>query len=128
MKNITLKLLVREGPPFQIVPFDSCLADLLHLAGADDHNCPSAYYAQQGAKRMEAAGKSNFEVLVFPGMGHLCQLPYSPGTFDALHPLVPGVRLYMGGDANKPAHFRGQEMAWKKTLDFLKESLRLNRA
>ena len=46
------------------------------------------------------------------------------GTFDTLHPLAPpGMRLYMGGDKDPDAHFRGQEQAWVDVLRFLAQSL-----
>lgn len=115
-------------PALQIIPFEASPCDLLLQAGTQDHNFDSAYYAGEGAKRMAAAGKGNYELVLYPGMGHNCQLPYSPGTFDSLHPLAPGLRLYMGGDVDKPAHFRGQEAAWTKTLDFLRKSLGMSKA
>ncbi len=107
-----------------IIPFERCSADVLLQAGEDDHNYDSAYYAREGGRRMAEAGKENFEVVVYPGMGHQVQLPYSPGTFDSLHPLAPpGIRLYMGGDKDKEAHFRGQKAAWDKTVRFLGRTL-----
>ena len=43
-------------------------------------------------------GKTNFELHIFPGCGHLVDLPFSPPATSSLHPLAPpGVKLYMGG-------------------------------
>ncbi len=64
------------------------------------------------------------QVMILPGLGHLSNLPYSPGVFSALHPLAPpGVRVYMGGDRDPVAHVKAQHAVWTATVDFFTRKL-----
>ncbi|XP_059092453.1 acyl-coenzyme A thioesterase 6-like isoform X4 [Tigriopus californicus] len=119
-------LLQPDKYPDSLIPFADAPADLLFLAGCDDHNFDSVQFAQKAAVLMEQAGKTNFEVVPLDGMGHMCNLPYSPSVFSTLHPLAPpGVRLFMGGQDTPIQHIRGQQAAWKKMIQFLSDSLAL---
>jgi pimeloyl-ACP methyl ester carboxylesterase len=65
--------------PKALIPLERATADLLLLAGMDDHNFDSALYARAAAERLAKSSKRNYEVALFEGMGHLAHLPYSPG-------------------------------------------------
>ncbi len=77
----------------QIIPFPESTAVLLIQAGEDDHNYESAHFAREAERMLRSSDKTNYRSVVYPGMGHLCQVPFSPGTFDSMHPLAPpGIR------------------------------------
>ncbi len=87
-KNIKIFFIIS-----QIIPFPESTADLLIQAGGDDHNYESAHFAREAERMLQSSDKTNYRSVVYPGMGHLCQVPFSPGTFDSMHPLAPpGIR------------------------------------
>ena len=110
----------------QIVPLDRATASLLYLAGSADHNYTSVPLAEQAADILSAAGKTDFEVAVLEGMGHMCHLPFSPPLFSSPHPLAPaGMKLYMGGADTPAQHMDGQARAHEMILEFLERKLKM---
>ena len=115
-----------EHHPEAVVPFHDCSADLLMLAGGDDQLCHSVHYAKEAARLMTRAGKTNFEVIVEPSAGHLCNTPYCPPTSLSRHPSLPDpstMFVEVGGPADPAGHVRAQTGFWERTIDFFKKKL-----
>jgi len=109
--------------PNTLIPFAKSPCDILWIAGDDDHNYESPYYAKLAEGLMKDAGKTNYSVICYPGLGHLIDLPYSPPAIASFHPLAPaGVKIYMGGK-NTQMHVQAQIDIWRKIIKFFKEKL-----
>ena len=61
-----------ENDPAFIIRFADCAADLLFLAGSNDRSIDSVGYAKRDEQMMKSREKSNFQVVVYEGMGHMC--------------------------------------------------------
>ncbi len=46
--------------------------------GEDDHGVPGIASVQHSIKRLHTLGKNNYELLTYPGAGHLIDMPYVP--------------------------------------------------
>ena len=104
---------------------DRATASLLYVAGAADHNYTTVELAEQAADILTKAGKVNYEVKVIPGLGHMCNLPFSPPQYASVHPLAPaGMKIYMGGADTPLEHQEGQMEAWHYSLRFLDRELK----
>ena len=64
---------------FQIVPFADCPCPILWQAGTDDHNYKSAWYGEEADRMAKEAGKTNLQLKLYQGMGHMANLPFTPG-------------------------------------------------
>ena len=73
---------------------------------------------------MRAAGKEhNLSSDIFPGAGHLIDIPFSPVSTKDFHTLIPmPAKLYYGGN-DFELHSAAQEKAWEKTLGFYRTHL-----
>ncbi len=107
----------------KIIPFHKSSADLLFVAGSDDQLCVSAEHADLAVEVMQEHGKENYQVLKYPGLGHLLDLPYSPVTYESFHPFVPPPLMLDTGGRNLAQHSFAQEDSWNKILDFFKTRL-----
>ncbi|XP_059191442.1 bile acid-CoA:amino acid N-acyltransferase-like [Centropristis striata] len=98
---------------------------LLLVVGEDDQNMAAQESALDMKEMMERAGNSHLlTVLLYPNTGHLIEPPFTPfvrfSNFRSVKLPQMGMAL-LGGEV--VAHSRAQEDAWRKTLNFLKESL-----
>lgn len=110
--------------PETIIPFYKSPTNILWFAGDDDHNFDSTQYVRMAAELAEKEGKTNFSHHIFPGCGHLVDLPFSPPATSSLHPLAPpGAKLYMGGAHTIQLHVAAQVHIWRKSLNFLRKTL-----
>eukprot|EP00058_Branchiostoma_floridae_P025162 XP_002610652.1 hypothetical protein BRAFLDRAFT_117893 [Branchiostoma floridae] len=69
--------------------------------------------------RMEAHGKTNHQLLAYPGAGHLLEPPYMPHCKISFHP-IPGAEVDWGGETR--AHCAAQEDLWPRMIAFLRNS------
>ena len=71
-------------------------------------------------KLLKEAGKTNYQICIYEGMGHIVDLPYLPPVHITNHAYFPKpIEVLMGGE-DKLAHTRGQIQLWNDTLDFLR--------
>ena len=86
--------------------------------------CNVRKYNEEARTILAAAGKEhNFTSDVFPGAGHLIDVPFAPVSNKDFHGMVPKPgKLYYGGD-DFEMHSAAQEEAWVKTLGFFREHL-----
>ena len=69
---------------------------------------------------LKEAGKTNYQICIYEGMGHIVDLPYLPPVHITNHAYFPKpIEVLMGGD-DKLAHTRGQIQLWNDTLNFLR--------
>ncbi|XP_019625661.1 PREDICTED: acyl-coenzyme A thioesterase 1-like [Branchiostoma belcheri] len=68
--------------------------------------------------RMEAHGKTNYQLLTYPGAGHLLEPPYMPHCKIAYHPILDTTIDY-GGETR--AHCAAQEDLWPRMITFLRK-------
>ena len=92
--------------------------------GTDDRVLRATKYIREIETLMSKAGKAqNFTYDLFPGAGHLFDIPFSPVANKDFHSLVPKpAKLYYGGD-DFELHSAAQEIAWAKTLEFYRRNL-----
>ena len=110
--------------PGCLIPFYETPADLLFIAGADDRVGLSVSSAEFAQRKMNEAGKKNYEICIVASMGHRPLLPYSPPSTVGFHPLLPpGGLVLLGGGRNLQGHIRGQITSWNKTVDYFKRKL-----
>merc|ERR1719273_984408 len=107
----------------KIIPFASCKPSLLFIAGSDDQISPSVSHARAAEKLMKEAGKTNFQLSIHEGLGHLIDLPFSPPTTIINHVLVPKPFLLEMGGCDTIKHGMAQEKIWTELLSFYKECL-----
>ena len=67
---------------FQIERAADCHFLVIH--GDDDQVYPPEWL-QEVARRLSAKGKSNYEIVIYPGAGHLIEPPFSPLTWKSYH-------------------------------------------
>ena len=73
---------------------------------------------------MKEAGKTNYEISIHEGVGHLIDLPFCPPTTISNHPLFPKpIVLQVGGD-DIIKHGEAQEKIWNNLLSFFDRNLR----
>lgn len=79
--------------------------------------------AELAEKLMKEAGKTNFEISIHEGVGHLIDLPFCPPTTISNHPLFPKpIVLQVGGD-DIIKHGEAQEKIWNNLLSFFDRNL-----
>jgi hypothetical protein len=70
---------------------------------------------------MLEAGKSNYEILKYPGLGHLIDLPFAPPATTTNHALLPKPnKLVMGGN-DLQKHAVAQEQVWRELIRFFRQ-------
>uniref|UniRef100_H2YSY0 BAAT/Acyl-CoA thioester hydrolase C-terminal domain-containing protein n=1 Tax=Ciona savignyi TaxID=51511 RepID=H2YSY0_CIOSA len=92
----------------------------LVLASLDDNNVPSEYFANLAERLFKSAGHPSYEILRYPGAGHLLDPPYAAlcrvVNFRVLNTITD-----FGGSPLQ--HSRAQKHSWKKILSFLHSKL-----
>lgn len=68
----------------------------------------------------QAAARGRYEVLRYPGAGHLIEPPYTP-HFRSCHTKLIGVTTLYGGETK--AHAVAQEDSWREILRFFRHHL-----
>ncbi|XP_069484973.1 acyl-coenzyme A amino acid N-acyltransferase 1-like isoform X2 [Ambystoma mexicanum] len=99
-----------------ILPVERARGQILFIVGGDDRNYNSKLYAEEALKRLKRHGKSNAQLLFYPGAGHLIEPPGSPLCDMSSSPFFP-LPLMWGGELE--AHCRAQEHSWKEIQTFL---------
>uniref|UniRef100_A0A8C6ULR8 Acyl-coenzyme A thioesterase 1-like n=1 Tax=Neogobius melanostomus TaxID=47308 RepID=A0A8C6ULR8_9GOBI len=87
----------------------------------DDLNWDSVAYMEQMVERMKRHGRNNFEVISYPGAGHLLDTPFSPFEASGFHGVLKMSLLWGGEPA---AHARAEEQLWKKIQEFFRKHLK----
>ena len=82
------------------------------------------FQARAAEKLMKKAGKTNFELSIHEGLGHLIDLPFSPPTTIINHVLVPKPFLLEMGGCDTIKHGMAQEKIWTELLSFYKHLLK----
>ena len=72
---------------------------------------------------MKEAGKTNYEISINEGVGHLIDLPFCPPTTLTNHPLFPKPFVLQVGGDDIIKHGKGQERLWSHLLTFFKSHL-----
>ncbi|NWY58743.1 ACOT5 thioesterase, partial [Chionis minor] len=112
--------------PFQapgnqsLIPLEKAEAQLLFIAGQDDHIVKSEYYATGVCKLLQAQGKQNFQILSYPGTGHCIDPPYFPLYPIGNHPVFHK-RALLGGKLR--AYSKAQVHAWPQIQAFFNKYL-----
>ena len=128
MSNVCMNILNTwnhpKDEPSSIHPFENSMADLLMVAGLDDHNWNSELFTDLAKEKMDAVQKTNYEILKYPDFGHSLDAPYTPCYEKTNHPLVPqGMFVYFGGK-NRKAHAMQQVQIWNDVISFFNKSLK----
>ncbi|XP_033102499.1 acyl-coenzyme A amino acid N-acyltransferase 1-like [Anneissia japonica] len=89
--------------------------EFLFISGDDDHCWSGSLYAKFASNYLTSHGKKNWQILSYPGAGHLIEPPYSPLCAEVFLPFLGSVTLYGG---IHDCHALAQEDSWKKTLAF----------
>jgi len=74
-------------------------------------------------KVMKEAGKTNYDIIIHDGLGHLIDLPFSPPTTITNHALFPKPFLLEMGGYDIIKHGMAQEKIWHELLSFYKKNL-----
>ncbi|XP_007886311.2 acyl-coenzyme A thioesterase 1 [Callorhinchus milii] len=89
-----------------VIPIEKAEGHFLFVVGEDDKNWQTACYAEQAANQLKGSGKNNYEILTYPGAGHLIEPPYFPFCNASYHRLARHVVLWGG---KMEPHSRAQE-------------------
>ncbi|XP_022089109.1 acyl-coenzyme A amino acid N-acyltransferase 2-like [Acanthaster planci] len=119
MKDIFLAD-VNDLPQEQLISVEKSRANFLFITGEDDQNVPSVESARRIVQKLQSHGKTNYEVLSYPGAGHLLEPPFQP-VGRGLYNAALGVIVDFGGEMKLHAH--ACQDAWAKTLSFLRRHL-----
>ena len=82
------------------------------------------FKAEIGEKLMKEAGKTNYQISIHEGAGHLIDLPFSPPTTISNHPLFPKPFVLQVGGDDIIKHGQAQEKIWSELLAFFNNNLR----
>ena len=94
-------------------------AQYLFVVGEDDMNT-DPMNTSFIARRMERFGKTNYQVLSYPGAGHLIEPPYTPICSESYFKLYK--LMFRFGGQPKPHSF-AQENSWYNILNFLHRNI-----
>ncbi|XP_072024027.1 peroxisomal succinyl-coenzyme A thioesterase-like [Amphiura filiformis] len=89
---------------------------LLFFVGLDDKNWHTQDFIDGAERRLKALGCNNYEIVRYPGCGHLIEPPYAPVTLVSHFKFAGGI-IDWGGSLRE--HQRAQEHHWPKLLQFL---------
>lgn len=92
----------------------------MYITGLDDDDVPSDYFANYVEYLLKSENHPNYQILRYPGAGHLIEAPYNPHVKEAYFRSWDVILSY-GGTALPHCH--AQEDAWKKQLEFLRNNL-----
>uniref|UniRef100_A0A8C3CUY4 BAAT/Acyl-CoA thioester hydrolase C-terminal domain-containing protein n=1 Tax=Cairina moschata TaxID=8855 RepID=A0A8C3CUY4_CAIMO len=117
---------VVPSDPFQVpgnqslIPIEKAEAHLLFIAGQDDHVINSEYFVTETCKHLQAQGKENFQILIYPGVGHCLDPPFFPLYPIGNHPVFQR-RAVLGGELM--AYSKAQVHAWPQIQAFFHKYL-----
>ena len=94
----------------------------MFIAGLSDNNVPSEYYLNQAEKMLVRSKHPNFQLLRYPGAGHLIEPCYGIHHYITQH---KSFRVYMNWGGKTIPHCKAQEDSWQKQVNFLKLNLTL---
>ncbi|NXD22663.1 ACOT5 thioesterase, partial [Spelaeornis formosus] len=112
--------------PFQspgnqsLIPVEKAEAQFLFIVGQEDGIVKSEYYATEVCNFLQAQGKSNFQILSYPGTGHCIDPPFFPLYRIGSHPYFQN-RAFLGGDFR--AYSEAQLHSWLQIQAFFKKYL-----
>uniref|UniRef100_A0A8C9PI12 Uncharacterized protein n=1 Tax=Spermophilus dauricus TaxID=99837 RepID=A0A8C9PI12_SPEDA len=98
-----------------VLPVEKAQGCILFIVGENDECWDSRAYAEQAMEQLKSHGRSTGKMLVYPGAGHLTELPYAPLCFASWSPALPCPVLW-GGDP--VAHAAAQEHSWGEIQKF----------
>lgn len=104
-----------------IIPVERSSCQFLFIASEDDWNWNSVLFAEQACSRLQAHGKTNYQMVSYPKAGHFLEVPYIPFHPSAVH-RVSGQAVAFGGEAK--AHADAQVDAWNRIQEFLFKHLK----
>ncbi|KAK4314531.1 hypothetical protein Pmani_014236 [Petrolisthes manimaculis] len=110
-----------EDYPETIIPIEKADANFLFLVGLADRNWKSELYADLAIKRLQQAGRDNYEIHKYEGTGHLIECPYSPYIQTTYSRLVRAPIVF--GGAMVP-HQKAQLHVWNTFRKFLTRFIR----
>ncbi|XP_072019187.1 bile acid-CoA:amino acid N-acyltransferase-like [Amphiura filiformis] len=106
---------LETAPPEALIDFEKA-QQLLFFVGMDDKIARTQNSTDVMERRLKALGCNNYEIVRYPGCGHLIEPPYAPVTLVSYFQDVGGV-IEWGGSLRE--HQRAQEHHWPKLLHFL---------
>lgn len=89
----------------------------------DDDNALNNQKSVSFIKKITKNGKGNYKIAMYPGAGHLLELPYSPHV-RTMYLKLASKYHHWGGVPKQ--HARAQRLSWSEMLSFLKRHLSLN--
>ncbi|XP_069482140.1 acyl-coenzyme A amino acid N-acyltransferase 1-like [Ambystoma mexicanum] len=102
------------------IPLERAKAPILFIVGENDSTGKSKMFVDYAVARMRKHNNLNFQVLVYPGAGHLIEPPGSP--FCAMSYLSSfAVPVIWGGELR--GHCMAQDQSWQEILHFLQKHL-----
>ena len=109
------------------IPIEKVSGPVLLVSGGDDHLWPATEMAEALVARAKRGGSAHFvEHLNFPRAGHMLRYPWLPTTSRfSRNKHLRGARFSFGGEASADAE--AQSAAWRRSIEFLRESLGLTR-
>ncbi|XP_072031495.1 acyl-coenzyme A thioesterase 1-like [Amphiura filiformis] len=98
---------------------------MLFIVGEDDEDFDASLHASEAVKRLHANARNSddYEVLYYPGTGHLIEPPYRPVTTMSYHRIADTL-IKWGGNIEDQA--KAQEDAWLQVLGFLHKHIGVN--
>ncbi|KAK3876949.1 hypothetical protein Pcinc_018300 [Petrolisthes cinctipes] len=114
-------LLNPEDYPETIIPIEKADANFLFLVGLVDRNWKSELYADLAIKRLQQAGRDNYEVHKYEGTGHLIECPYSPYAHTTYHSVTRAPVVFGG---TMVPHLQAQLQIWNTLRKFLTRFIR----
>ncbi|XP_038073474.1 acyl-coenzyme A amino acid N-acyltransferase 1-like [Patiria miniata] len=88
----------------------------LFITGEGDELWDSCYYAREAMKRLARHGRHNYQLLTYPGAGHLIEVLYSPVAM-VVYSIAIGSVVDHGGTIKDTA--KAMEDSWPKMVKFL---------
>ncbi|XP_069587923.1 acyl-coenzyme A thioesterase 6-like, partial [Ranitomeya imitator] len=105
-----------------LIPVEKAQGSFMFVGGEDDLNWKSSVYAMATMSCLQQSGKSNYNLLSYPGAGHQIDPPSSPFCPVAVNRVL-GVPILGGGELK--AHCHAQEDSWQKIQDFFLDALKI---
>ncbi|XP_077955050.1 acyl-coenzyme A thioesterase 1-like [Gasterosteus aculeatus] len=103
-----------------LIPVERAEGRLLFVASEDDLNWDSTAYVDMMVERLQRHRKDNFEIVCYPGAGHILEPPYGPYCPSSLHAVV-GSPVLLGGEAW--SHAAAEVHLWEKIQEFFRTHL-----
>nr|XP_040026574.1 acyl-coenzyme A thioesterase 1-like [Gasterosteus aculeatus aculeatus] len=103
-----------------LIPVERAEGRLLFVVSEDDLIWDSKAYVDMMVERLQRHGKDNFEIVCYPGAGHILEPPYGPYCPSGFNAVV-GVPVLRGGEAR--SHAAAEVHLWKKIQEFFRTHL-----